>query len=164
NQAAVERLPLVMVVANNEYAYSTPASSQFACRDLADKAVGYGIQGHNVQGNDLAACLKTLQDAVGRARKGQGPQLVVARLLRLCGHGEHDDSNYVDARYKTTPFGKDCLKLAEAHLLQEKWANAATLESWRNDAMKTVEDAVATVQHEPTPDPYKEKWSALSTL
>src|SRR3954447_11253357 len=57
NQAAVERLPLVLVVANNQYAYSTPTRAQFACRDLLDKAIGYGVQGHRVDGTNLADCL-----------------------------------------------------------------------------------------------------------
>jgi pyruvate dehydrogenase E1 component alpha subunit/2-oxoisovalerate dehydrogenase E1 component alpha subunit len=164
NQAAVERLPLVLVVTNNQYAYSTPNERQFACRALEDKATGYGVESYSLEGNDLAQCLKTMGEAVNRARQGKGPQLVVARLLRLCGHGEHDDASYVDARLKTAPFGKDCLKLAEEFLLREKWANAATLEGWRRDAVKTVEEAVATVQREPTPDPYKENWSALHTV
>ena len=91
NQAAVEKLPLVLVVANNQYAYSTPTSEQFACRDLADKAAGYGVEPLSVDGTDLPACLETIGAAVARARQGGGPQLVVATLLRLCGHGEHDD-------------------------------------------------------------------------
>src|ERR1700676_3922123 len=56
NQAAVEKLPLVLVVANNQYAYSTPSSRQFACRALVDKAIGYGVEGHTLEGNDLEAC------------------------------------------------------------------------------------------------------------
>src|SRR5512137_1829444 len=92
NQAAVEKLPLVLVVANNQYAYSTPTDRQFACRTLLDKAVGYGIQEHSVDGTDLSACLAVLGEAVAQARAGRGPQMVVASLLRLCGHGEHDDA------------------------------------------------------------------------
>lgn len=163
NQAAVERLPLVLVIANNEYAYSTPTSRQFACRDLVDKAIGYGVKGLSVEGNELGACLKTLQEAVDAARSGQGPQLVVARLLRLCGHGEHDDSHYVDAQLKSAAHGRDCLKLAEEHLLQEQWAELKALETWRSEAVQKVEEAVATVQREPAPDPYKENWRALAS-
>jgi TPP-dependent pyruvate/acetoin dehydrogenase alpha subunit len=163
NQAAVERLPLILVIANNEYAYSTPTSSQFACRDLVDKAIGYGVKGWSVEGNELGACLTTLQGAVEQARNGQGPQLVVARLLRLCGHGEHDDSHYVDAQLKAAPHGRDCLKLAEEHLLEAQWADARTVEAWRNEAVQKVEEAVATVQREPAPDPYKENWRALAS-
>src|SRR5258705_8258802 len=87
NQAAIERLPLVLIVANNQYAYSTPTSRQFACRSLLDKAVGYGVESHGVDGTELSACLKVVGHAVNRAREGCGPQLVVGRLLRLCGHG-----------------------------------------------------------------------------
>src|SRR5437762_3851950 len=89
NQAAVEKLPLVLVIANNHYAYSTPSERQFACRSLLDKAAGYGVEGQLVDGTDLAACLKIVRDAAGKTRAGRGPQLIVARLLRLCGHGEH---------------------------------------------------------------------------
>ena len=105
NQAAIEKLPLVLVVANNQYAYSTPNSRQFACRDLADKAIGYGVTAHKVNGTDLEKCLQALQDAVAQAREGGGPQLVVAQLLRLCGHGEHDDAQYITAQFKQSPLG-----------------------------------------------------------
>src|SRR5687768_15315070 len=116
NQAAVEKLPLVVVIANNQYAYSTPNSRQFACRNLADKADGYGVEAMTVDGTDLAACLRTAQEAVARARKGRGPQLIVANLLRLCGHGEHDDAGYIDPKLKASPLGRDCLKLAETYV------------------------------------------------
>src|SRR5580704_10226364 len=83
NQAAVEKLPLILVVADNQYAYSTPTSRQFACDDLADKAVGYGVESHSIDGTDFAVCMKAAHEAVSRARKGSGPQLIVAHLLRL---------------------------------------------------------------------------------
>jgi len=86
NQAAIEKLPLVLVVADNHYAYSTPTSRQFACENLADKAVGYGVEVQSVDGTDLNACFESLSATpFARARAGHGPQLVVATLLRLCG-------------------------------------------------------------------------------
>jgi len=163
NQAAVERLPLVLVVANNQYAYSTPTSFQFACRDLADKAVGYGVESQSVDGTDLAACLKNIGCAVARARDGRGPQLVVATLLRLCGHGEHDDAGYVDPKLKSSPIGRDCLKVAEEFLLHQNWMDATQLAALRNELVHEVEDAVAKVQREPAPDPFAEEWRAIST-
>lgn len=163
NQAAVEKLPLVLVVANNLYAYSTPTSRQFACDELVDKAVGYGVQGHSLEGNDLTACLKTVGDAIDNARRGGGPQLVVARLLRLCGHGEHDDSHYIDAKLKNAPFGRDCLKLAEEQLLKQNWVEPHVIETWRNECLHEIEEAVATVQREAGPDPFKEDWRALAS-
>ncbi len=163
NQAAVEQLPLVLILADNQYAYSTPTSRQFVCADLADKAAGYGVAAHSVDGTDLAACLKTVGAAVGGARAGEGPQLVVAKLLRLCGHGEHDDSNYVDPKLKNSPLGRDCLKVAEELLVREKWADAADLARWRHEITGEIEEAVARVRREPAPDPYDEKWLAISS-
>ena len=163
NQAAIEKLPLVLVVANNHYAYSTPTERQFACESLTDKAAGYGVQSHSVDGTDLSACLQTLGDAVKLARDGQGPQLVVARLLRLCGHGEHDDASYVDPRLKQSAVGRDCLEVAEEQLLDASWADSKAVEAWRAEAVAKVEEAVAKVQREPAPDPYKEDWYALSS-
>jgi pyruvate dehydrogenase E1 component alpha subunit/2-oxoisovalerate dehydrogenase E1 component alpha subunit len=163
NQAAVEKLPLVLVVANNHYAYSTPNARQFACRSLVDKAPGYGVAGHVVDGTDLAACLQVVGNAVAQARAGAGPQLVIATLLRLCGHGEHDDASYVDPALKASPTGRDCLKVAEAWLLEKGWADARALAAWRGEALQRVEEAVAKVQREPGPDPYKEDWCALAS-
>jgi pyruvate dehydrogenase E1 component alpha subunit/2-oxoisovalerate dehydrogenase E1 component alpha subunit len=163
NQAAVEKLPLVLVVANNQYAYSTPSYRQFACRNLVDRAQGYGVEGHSVDGTDLTACLKVMGEAVRKARNGQGPQLIVARLLRLCGHGEHDDAHYVDPNLKASPLGRDCLRIAEEYLRAQNWTDTASLETWRNEAIHKVEEAVATVQREAGPDPYKENWCALAS-
>lgn len=163
NQAAIEKLPLVLVIANNHYAYSTPSSRQFACASLVDRAEGYGVQGHAVDGTDLDACLNVLGHAVQRAREGHGPQMVVARLLRLCGHGEHDDASYVDPRLKASPIGRDCLRVAEQTLLANKWADAPALEAWRVEAVRRVAEAIAIVQREAPPDPYKENWCALAS-
>ncbi|MGA2852665.1 MAG: thiamine pyrophosphate-dependent dehydrogenase E1 component subunit alpha [Verrucomicrobiota bacterium] len=163
NQAAIEKLPLVLVIANNQYAYSTPTSRQFACRDLADKAIGYGVESQSVDGTDLAACLETVGGAVARAREGRGPQMVVATLLRLCGHGEHDDAGYVDPKLKASPVGRDCLKVAEEFLIRQKWMDAAQLAALRDRLVRDVEEAVAQAQREPAPDPFVENWCAIST-
>jgi pyruvate dehydrogenase E1 component alpha subunit/2-oxoisovalerate dehydrogenase E1 component alpha subunit len=163
NQAAIEKLPLVLILADNQYAYSTPNSRQFACRSLLDRAIGYGVAGHEVDGTDLGECLSVVAASVAAARAGQGPQLIVARLLRLCGHGEHDVADYVDIRLKTSPIGRDCLKLAEEFLLRMNWASPAELVAWRSDAAHKVEEAVAQVQREPAPDPFNEVWTALSS-
>ncbi len=163
NQAAVEKLPLVMVVTDNQFAYSTPTSRQFACRSLLDRAAGYGITGHPVDGTNLSECLNVVGAAVARARADQGPQLIVAQLLRLCGHGEHDDSSYIDLTLRSSPLGQDCLKLAEQYLLDQAWADVATLGKWRTEVVQKIEEAVLTVQREPAPDPFNEKWLALAT-
>src|SRR3989441_10725166 len=113
NIAAVEQVPLVVVATNNHYAYSTPNDREFACHDLVDRAIGYGFEGYGVDGTDLAACLDVIGGAVKRARAGRPPQLVVASVLRLSGHGEHDDASYVTDEIKREPFARDCLKVTE---------------------------------------------------
>jgi pyruvate dehydrogenase E1 component alpha subunit/2-oxoisovalerate dehydrogenase E1 component alpha subunit len=163
NQAAVERLPLVLVVANNQYAYSTPTEHQFACASLLDRAVGYGVTGHEVDGTDLGACLDIVQRAFAGARSGHGPQLVVANLLRLCGHGEHDDGSYIPSQLKQSPLGKDCIKLAEDVLLERGALTRDALSALRADCVTQVDQAVATAQREPAPDPFAETWQSLST-
>jgi pyruvate dehydrogenase E1 component alpha subunit/2-oxoisovalerate dehydrogenase E1 component alpha subunit len=163
NQAAVERLPLVLVIADNQYAYSTPTSRQYACASLLDRAKGYGVDGHGVDGTDLSACLATLNTAVRRAREGHGPQMVVASLLRLCGHGEHDDAFYVNPRLKESPLGRDCLAVAEQQVLAAGAASPAQIQQWRSQVQQEVEAAVAQAQQEPAPDPYAERWEAIST-
>lgn len=163
NQASVERLPLILVVANNQFAYSTPTARQFACESLVDRAIGYGAEGHSVDGTDLDACLTTLGNAARRAREGHGPQLVIAKLLRLCGHGEHDDASYITPRLRQSALGRDCLELAKEQLIDHGWADEKTVGDWRSESIAKVEEAVAKVQREAGPDPYKEDWYALSS-
>jgi pyruvate dehydrogenase E1 component alpha subunit/2-oxoisovalerate dehydrogenase E1 component alpha subunit len=161
--AAVEKLPLVVSVANNQFAYSTPTSRQYACENLVDRAVGYGIDGHSVDGTDLLACLKVFRTAFQRARAGHGPQMVVGRLLRLGGHGEHDDASYIPDVKKHEHEGRDCLIVAQQQALDLGWATKAELDQWLKNARREVDKAQAQASKEPTPDPYRESWQALST-
>jgi acetoin:2,6-dichlorophenolindophenol oxidoreductase subunit alpha len=164
NVAAVEKLPLVLVLANNQYAYSTPTCRQFACSDLLHKAKGYGVTGYRADGTDLADCLRIIGAAVKAAREGGGPQLVVGELLRLVGHGEHDDAAYVDPSLKAAHVGRDCLKVSEKFLLDKKWASSEQLAAWRAEAKKEVDATAAKVQREPSPDPQEEDWRAVSFI
>jgi 2-oxoisovalerate dehydrogenase E1 component len=92
NMAAVWKLPLILVIENNGYAFSTPAGQQYAARRLSDRGIGYGIAAETVDGNDPDAVAAALRRAVKRARAGQGPTLVEAMLGRMRGHAEGDDS------------------------------------------------------------------------
>jgi len=163
NMVAVEKLPLVVVVANNQYAYSTPNTSQFACKDLVDRAIGYGVVGHRVEGVNLENCLDIVGKAVAAARAGEGPQLVVADLLRLVGHGEHDDATYIPAALKASPLGRDCLLLAEAVLLEKNLTTAEEMATWRRNLEEEVETITSRVLREPAPDPDEEEWNACAS-
>jgi pyruvate dehydrogenase E1 component alpha subunit/2-oxoisovalerate dehydrogenase E1 component alpha subunit len=162
NLAAVEKLPIVISVANNQFAYSTPTSRQYACADLVDRARGYGIEGYTVDGTDLAACLVVFRRAFERARAGHGPQFVVGNLLRLSGHGEHDDASYIPDATRNDLIGRDCLQVAHDRVLREGWATKATMQTWQAAARREVDEAVAQASSEPLPDPFRESWHALS--
>ena len=163
NLAAIEKLPLVVVVANNQFAYSTPNSRQFACVDLVEKARGYGIGGFSVDGTDLLASASVISEAVRRAREGGGPQMVVARLLRLSGHGEHDDGSYVTTDIRSGHYGRDCIEVAIRQLVENGFASVDEIITWQEQIVEEVQRAVAQAQQEPVPDPYHEDWTALAT-
>ena len=95
NFAAVQRCPLVVVVENNGYAYSTPLNRQTAAKQLVDKAIGYGIAGEQADGNDVIATYEVTKRAVDRARAGGGVTLVELITYRRKGHAEHDNQSYV---------------------------------------------------------------------
>ena len=97
NFAAVNRCPLVVVVENNGYAYSTPLSKQTAAKQLVDKAIGYGVAGEKADGNDVLATYEVTKRAVDRARSGGGVTLIELMTYRRKGHAEHDNQSYVPA-------------------------------------------------------------------
>ena len=164
NMAAVEKLPIVVVVANNQFSYSTPNDRQFACADLMTRAEGYGVTGRRAVGNELFDSLEVLGSAVSAARAGEGPQLVVADLLRLVGHGEHDDASYIPEALKQSPLGLDCLELARAALFEKNWLTDAEASEWKAAVEKEVEETTAKVLREPAPDPAEEDWNAFAVV
>ena len=95
NFAAVQRCPLVVVIENNGYAYSTPTAKQSLVRQFADKAIGYGIPGETADGNDVIATYEATRRAVDRARRGEGTSIVELMTFRRKGHAEHDNQSYV---------------------------------------------------------------------
>jgi pyruvate dehydrogenase E1 component alpha subunit/2-oxoisovalerate dehydrogenase E1 component alpha subunit len=97
NFAAVQRCPLVVIVENNGYAYSTPLSKQTAVEELKDKALAYGIPGVRADGNDVLAVYDVTKEAVDRARRGEGMALIELVTYRRKGHAEHDNQSYVPA-------------------------------------------------------------------
>lgn len=162
NLVAVEKLPLVVVIANNQFAYSTPNSSQFACEHLIDRAIGYGMQGHSCDGTDFLQTAKTIGEAVARARAGEGPQLIEAKLLRLSGHGEHDDASYVPEVLKSSSCGRDCIEIAKQQLLENQWLTEEQILIYEEEARAEIQHAVAQTQQEAKPNPFSELWSAIS--
>lgn len=121
NFAAVQRLPMVLIVEDNQYAYSTPTAAQYRCDSVVERAPGYGIEGLEVDGNDVEAVFAVVSKAVATVRSGGGPVLVVARTLRMDGHAFHDDAAYVPAEVTAEWAERDPLALAAARLREEGW-------------------------------------------
>ena len=95
NLAAVWRLPVLFIIENNQYGLSTPSLEQYACRRLSDRAVGYGIDGKTVDGNDILAVYQAVSEAAARARAGHGPTLLEFETFRMRGHEEASGTAYV---------------------------------------------------------------------
>ena len=163
NIAAVEQVPLVVVVTNNHFAYSTPNEREFGCADLVDRALGYGYEGQTVDGTDLQACLEKIETAVQRARAGRPPQMVVATILRLAGHGEHDDASYVPPTMKKEPFAQDALPRTEKFIIEHGIMSQEEVQQMRAEIAREVDEAVATAQQEDAPHAQEEDWAGLST-
>jgi TPP-dependent pyruvate/acetoin dehydrogenase alpha subunit len=94
NFAGIHRLPIVFILENNQFAYSTPNELEFAI-DPVERAAGYGFPGVNIDGNDVEAVFEAAHAAVERARSGAGPTLIECQTMRMHGHGAHDDMSYV---------------------------------------------------------------------
>ena len=95
--AAVENAPLVVIVENNQYAYSTPLSQQMKIEDIADRAAGYGMPGLIVDGNDVEAVYDVAKRGGRPGAGGGGPTLIEAKTMRMLGHAIHDGAEYVPA-------------------------------------------------------------------
>ncbi|WP_256999547.1 pyruvate dehydrogenase (acetyl-transferring) E1 component subunit alpha [Microbacterium sp. SZ1] len=117
NFAAVFHVPVVFFVQNNEFAISVPLSRQTAAPSLAHKAIGYGMPGQRVDGNDVAAVLAVLGEAVERARSGGGPTLVEAHTYRMQAHtNADDDTRYREREEVQAWVARDPLTRLHAHL------------------------------------------------
>ena len=163
NMAAVEKLPMIISIANNQFAYSTPTQRQFACDELVDKAAGYGVNGININGTDLIDCLVGFEKAISLARSGKGPQIVVGNLLRLSGHGEHDDSPYIPNEMKSSDLGQDCLIKAKNRIIEESWLNEKECKEIQEKATAEVNASIAQAESEQGPNPYSHDWNAYSS-
>lgn len=153
NFAAVQKLPLVLVVEFNGWAYSTPFEKQSAAKTLADKAIGYGIRGEVVDGNDAIAVYEVTRAAVERARAGGGPTLLECKTYRMKGHAEHDAQAYVDPKELATWREKDPLPRLARVLVESGTASAADLRAAHEEIERALDADVAFAEASPFPDP-----------
>ncbi|HIG05675.1 MAG TPA: thiamine pyrophosphate-dependent dehydrogenase E1 component subunit alpha [Planctomycetes bacterium] len=153
NIASVWKLPFILVIENNRWAFSTPTSQQYACDHLADRALGYGIPGVQVDGTDAEAVLSVMQTAVARARAGDGPTLVEAMLGRHRGHSEGDDSLQQVPEQELQQYGEqDPLDLAEKRLIDGGVFSRAWIDEVSERCASLVIDTVDQAMSMPEPD------------
>jgi TPP-dependent pyruvate/acetoin dehydrogenase alpha subunit len=125
NFAAVQKLGLVLIVENNLWGYSTPADMQFRVKDLADRCVAYGIPGVIVDGTDACQVYDACHEACERARRGEGPTLIEAKMMRMKGHAIHDAAEYVPKPLFEYWKRRDPIARMEDYLVRKKkWLTA----------------------------------------
>lgn len=152
NMAAVWKLPLILVIENNRYAFSTPARLQYAAERLSDRGIGYGVAAETVDGNDPDAMAEAFRRAVERARSGQGPTLIEAMLGRMRGHSEGDDSlKVVPADELSVYRAADPVPAYARRLEEEGVLDAATRERLEVRIAEMVERAITHAIDSPPP-------------
>src|SRR6267154_258439 len=154
NFAAVQRVPLVVIAEYNRWAYSTPPEKQFAVKDLAEKAKGYGIPGVTVDGNDVLAVYEATRSAVERARAGHGVHLIEVKTYRRKGHAEHDDQHYVP-KDELDWWAKenDPVDRYAKRLVQHGWAEEPELKAIDDGVKIEIDQATDACVEEPLPPP-----------
>ncbi len=154
NFAAVQRCPLVVVVENNGYAYSTPTEKQTLARQFVDKAIGYGIVGAQADGNDVLAVYDVTKAAVDRARRGEGVTLVELMTYRRKGHAEHDNQSYVPAgEIERWASENDPIDRYVARLTGELGFTADDVAAVDERVRREVDDATEIAERSGVPEP-----------
>jgi TPP-dependent pyruvate/acetoin dehydrogenase alpha subunit len=153
NLAAVQKAPLVLIVENNQWAYSTPVERQVPLKDLADRAKAYGIESAIVDGNDAVAVERTTREAVAHARAGNGPVLIEAKTMRMRGHAQHDAAEYVPKEVLEAWKKRDPLDRYEKFLNENKLWDAKTKKEIDARITREIQADVEFAENSPLPPP-----------
>ena len=153
NLAAVQKLPVVYVCNNNQYAYSTPVELQMPVEHVADRGPAYGIPAEIVDGNDVIAVHQATQRAVEHARSGRGPAMIECKTFRMTGHSAHDKAEYVPKALFEEWARKDPIARLEALMMEWGFLSEAALGELNRRVIAEVDDAVSWAEQRPFPDP-----------
>ena len=154
NFAAVQNLGLVLIVESNLWAYSTPSNMQYRCKDLAERAIGYGIPGVIVDGTDACQVFDAAHEAVERAHRGQGPTLIEAKMMRMKGHAIHDAASYVPKSMFDFWKKRDPLARFENYLVKDKkWLSQKENEKLIAEVDEVIEAEREIAVNSPMPTP-----------
>ncbi len=152
NFAGIHRLPIVFVLENNGFAYSTPNELEFAV-DPLERAATYGFPGVGIDGNDVEAVFEASRIAADRARRGEGPTLIECRTMRMHGHGAHDDMSYVPPEMFEEWSQRDPIERYGARLVAEHGFSENEIEQLRAAVKAEVDESAQRALASPMPDP-----------
>jgi len=152
NLAAVQRLPLVLICNNNQYAYSTPLDKQMACANVADRGPAYGIPAEIVDGNDVFAIYEATQRAAEHARAGLGPYLIECKTFRMTGHSAHDPGDYVPKHLWEEWAQRDPIRRLKQRMMENGWAGQAELDQTQARILQEIDEAVKWAENSPFPE------------
>jgi TPP-dependent pyruvate/acetoin dehydrogenase alpha subunit len=158
NFAAIHKLPLVIVVENNCYAYSTPQSLQMPVANVADRAPAFNIPATIGFGNDIFEVRRLVGDAIDHARSGKGPYLVEFKTFRRRGHGEHDDMGYVPSALREFWERRDPIDMLRSYLRGGAGWTSEAIEKIDAECAAVIERAVEEAQALPDPNPETVSW------
>jgi TPP-dependent pyruvate/acetoin dehydrogenase alpha subunit len=153
NFAATQHAPLVLVVENNQWAYSTPVVKQVPIHDLADRAKAYGIASSIVDGNDVVAVYQVTKEAVAHCRAGKGPVLIEAKTMRMKGHAQHDPAEYVPREMFKYWEARDPIARYEKYLTESSIWDAQTKASLDARIDKELKEELEAAEKSPLPPP-----------
>lgn len=151
NMAAVMKLPFVLIIENNQFAYSTPTTKQFAAQRLSDRAMGYGIPGCTIDGTNIMKVYEMCKEAVDRARRGEGPTLIETITMRMHGHSASDDASYVPKGMIEEWKKKDPLERYERILLNDRVLNETNKKQMEEKMTVEIEEAIQFALESPYP-------------
>jgi TPP-dependent pyruvate/acetoin dehydrogenase alpha subunit len=149
--ASVMKLPLILIIENNQYAYSTPTSKQFIVDQLSKRAIGYGIPGITIDGTDILEVYQVCKEAVERARKGNGPTIIESVTMRMHGHAAHDTAWYVPKKTLKEWKKKDPIEKFEKILTQEGLMTDEKKKEVLKEIQEQIDDAVKFAEESPYP-------------
>ena len=152
NFAAVHRLPVVFVCENNSYAISVPIRLQMANPNVVDRAAGYGLPGVTVDGTDVPACYAVCKEAVDRARRGEGPTLIEAKIWRLNSHTSEDNQLKYRTKEEIADAAEhDPIPLFNAWLIERGWISTEEAERVQAECDREASDAADWAEQQPDP-------------
>jgi TPP-dependent pyruvate/acetoin dehydrogenase alpha subunit len=151
NMAGVMKLPVIFIVNNNGFAFSTPVEKQFAIKNLSVRGPAYGMPGKTFDGNDVRVVYRAAGEAIARARRGEGPSFLEFKTFRMTGHSAHDAAEYVPARLVQAWAKKDPIQRLEKQLLSKRVMTRQQIDDLGRRIQKEIGEAVADAEARPLP-------------